>query len=51
MLEIAPETARVPDAAEVGRALGSTTEEVAESFRELGEAHVYVLEPNDPGRC
>lgn len=50
VLESAGQTGQVPDAAEVANGLGRPRADVVEAFRELGESHVYVLEPGDPTR-
>lgn len=50
VLESAGQTGQVPDAAEVANGLGRPRADVVEAFRQLGESHVYVLEPGDPTR-
>ena len=50
VLEIARQSSHVPDATEVARALGRSTADVIDAFRQLGEGHVYVVEPGDPTR-
>jgi hypothetical protein len=50
VLQVAAETTEVPIASEVARNLGRPTADVIEAFRQLGESHVYVLEPDDPSR-
>jgi hypothetical protein len=50
VLEVAAETTEVPGATEVAGALGLPAADVLEAFRQLGESHVYVLEPGDPSR-
>jgi hypothetical protein len=50
VLQVAAETTEVPIATEVARNLGRPTADVIEAFRQLGESHVYVLEPDDPSR-
>ena len=50
VLRQAIDNTRVPSAAEVAAALGVTEAEVVDSYRQLHEGHVYVVEPGDPTR-
>ena len=50
VLELTSRTAKVPDAVEVGEALQRPTKDVTAAFIQLGDSHVYVLEPGDPTR-
>lgn len=50
VLELTTRTAKVPDAVEVGEALQRPKDDVTEAFIQLGDSHVYVLEPGDPTR-
>jgi hypothetical protein len=50
VLTVAADTSEVPDAVEVARSLARPAADVIEAFRQLGESHVYVLEPGDPSR-
>lgn len=50
VLEVARQTAQVPDAGEVARRIGRSHDQVVNAFGHLAETHVYVLEPGDPGR-
>ncbi|GAC1666989.1 MAG: hypothetical protein PVS3B2_05230 [Candidatus Dormibacteraceae bacterium] len=40
----------VPSASQAAAALGISEEQAVESYRQLAEGHVYVLEPGDPTR-
>jgi hypothetical protein len=44
------ETTAVPSARETAAILGISGEQGAEAYRQLGDGHVYVLEPADPTR-
>jgi hypothetical protein len=50
VLEVAADTGQVPGANEVAHGLGRDPADVVEAFRQLGESHVYVVEPGDPSR-
>ena len=50
VLEATRETTRVPSAAELSRALGCSVSDVVGAFAQLGDSHVFVLEPGDPTR-
>jgi len=50
VLQVAAETTEVPNASEVARHLGRPAPDVIDAFRQLGESHVYVVEPDDPSR-
>ena len=44
------DTTTVPSAGELATALGVTESAVVDAYRELGERHVYVVSPDQPGR-
>jgi len=44
------DTTIVPSAPETAAALGISGEQGIEAYRQLGDGHVYVLEPRDPTR-
>lgn len=50
VLQVAADTTEVPDASQVAGQLRRPTADVIEAFRQLGESHVFVLEPGDPSR-
>jgi hypothetical protein len=50
VLDVAERSGQVPDAVAVAERLGRSAADVADAFRQLGEAHVYVVEPGDPKR-
>lgn len=50
VLREASRTGLVPDANDVAGRLASPVNDVVKAFRQLAEAHVYVLEPGDPTR-
>ena len=50
VLEIAKKSGHVPDATQVAKALARSAADVIDAFRQLGESHVYVVEPGDPSR-
>ncbi|HEV2014544.1 MAG TPA: organomercurial lyase [Candidatus Dormibacteraeota bacterium] len=43
-------TTAVPSAPETAASLRISDEQAVEAYRQLGEGHVYVLEPTDPTR-
>jgi hypothetical protein len=50
VLSLARESGQVPDATVLAGRLNAPLAGVLHAFSQLGEAHVYVLEPGDPNR-
>jgi hypothetical protein len=50
VLRQALETTHVPTAGEVASELGVPEADAVDAYRQLGEGHVYVVEPGDPTR-
>jgi len=50
VMTAARDTGQIPDADQVARLLGATTQDVTAAFRHLHDAHAAVLEPGDPTR-
>jgi hypothetical protein len=50
VLDVASRTGEVPDAVGIADRFGCRPNDVVDAFRQLAEAHVYVLEPGDPTR-
>lgn len=44
------DTSHVPDASEVGKALGVPADAVVDAYRQLDDGHVFVLEPGSGER-